>query len=785
MAKARQLLACVGVAALLVSLLGTGVVLAAPGASGGAKAEVIVGYGDLPGRSEIGRLQAHGATIRLVYKTLSAVAIEAPVASLSAIRGDPGVRWVEPDHPLQLFDHVGSVSPSEELGRTWGVWHIGAGDVHAAGNQGAGIRVAVIDTGIDCSHPDLDANCDGGVSFVPGVVFPGGVPFDDYGHGTHVAGTIAAERSPDGQGVVGVAPLASVVAYKVLDSSGTGEYSYLAAALDEVTARNTDGNPANDIDVVNMSLGGSEASTLLEAAIVQARSSGAILVAASGNVNPYDIFQLLYGCPVAYPARYSQVLSTTFTNPSDALTGYSCTGPEVDFASPGDGVYSTVPRSGPFSNASGYGYGSGTSMASPHLAGTVALALAQGIPASEVATHLCANTSQGFGVLSTPIPASDPRYPQYFGCGVVDADKALVDNPPGGGGGGTPNSPPAAEAGGPYGGAEGAPSAISGSASDPDAGDTLSYGWTATAGPGVDTGATCAFASPSAAATTVSCTDDGSWTLTLTVNDGHNPAVSDSAVLALANANPTVTISAPAAGVAHAVGATVSLSAAISDAGVNDSRACQVAWGDGSSGAGALSSGTCTASHAYAAAGSPTITVTATDDEGGTGTASVGITIDAGPPPPVQTLAFVPVADAQVRSNRPKANFGSLGSLRVRSSTFESYLRFTVSGVSGTVTGARLRLWVSDASNSGGTAYAVADNSWGETTITWNNRPARGATLGGVAVAAVGTWVEFNLGTAVSGNGTFSFALSGGSTDAVDYHSREGANDPQLVVTFQ
>ena len=162
------------------------------------------------------------------------------------------------------------------------------------------------------------------------------------------------------------------------------------------------------------------------------------MVAASGNINPLSWQELLYGCPVAYPGAYPQVLSTTFTNGNNALTGYSCTGPEVDFAAPGDQIYSTVPT-GPcmFCAPQGYSSQSGTSMASPHLAGTVALLLSRGIADAgaaglldDVRTAICESADTGFGVNSTPIPESDPRYPKYFGCGVINADGAVLTPPP-------------------------------------------------------------------------------------------------------------------------------------------------------------------------------------------------------------------------------------------------------------------------------------------------------------------------------------------------------------------
>jgi hypothetical protein len=244
--------------------------------------------------------------------------------------------------------------------------------VHLAGNTGQGIKIAIIDTGIDYIHNDPDD--------LPYVVDPefnhvykGGYdfynndadPYDDNGHGTHVAGILSAEHN--GYLVVGVAPSVDLYALKVLSAAGEGDYSGLIAALGWAVD--------HDIDVVNMSLGGHEASAALQTAVANAYNAGVTLVAASGNVNPNNINELLYGCPVAYPAAYDQVIAVSFTNTADKLTGFSCTGTQVDMAAPGDQIFSPVPA-GPtgscmFCSPYGYSAQSGTSMASPHMAGVV------------------------------------------------------------------------------------------------------------------------------------------------------------------------------------------------------------------------------------------------------------------------------------------------------------------------------------------------------------------------------------------------------------------------------
>jgi glucose/arabinose dehydrogenase len=141
-------------------------------------------------------------------------------------------------------------------------------------------------------------------------------------------------------------------------------------------------------------------------------------------------------------------------------------------------------------------------------------------------------------------------------------------------------------------------------------------------------------------------------------------------------------------------------------------------------------------------------------------------------------------ADAYVRTQQANKNFGTASQLRVRVNQYRSYLKFVVTGLSGAPSSAKLRLWVTDGGTSGGSVYSIANTTWTETGITWNNAPAiNGTALSSVGTAAAGTFVEFNLGSVITGNGTYAFAISGGNTDAVDYASRETTNDPVLVIT--
>ena len=153
-------------------------------------------------------------------------------------------------------------------------------------------------------------------------------------------------------------------------------------------------------------------------------------------------------------------------------------------------------------------------------------------------------------------------------------------------------------------------------------------------------------------------------------------------------------------------------------------------------------------------------------------------------PIPLPITTFPPTDDALVKSSQPTKNYGLLDYIRLRagSPTYHSYLQFHVTGLGGAVQTARVRLYVTDGSNDGGQLYAVA-NGWEESTITWDNAPLLGASpIAGVATVASGSWVEFDVSTAITGDGIYSFGLMNASSNSVYYSSKEGANPPELVV---
>ncbi|QYN25449.1 PKD domain-containing protein [Amycolatopsis sp. DSM 110486] len=191
------------------------------------------------------------------------------------------------------------------------------------------------------------------------------------------------------------------------------------------------------------------------------------------------------------------------------------------------------------------------------------------------------------------------------------------------------NDPPVVVAGGPYAGQEGTAVSLAGSVSDPD-GPTLATHWSAAPQSGVDIGTSCVFGDPAALSTTVTCDDDGVWTLTLSADDSLHPAVLKTTTLTLTNVAPHVSISSPPDGQLVLRNASIGVTAPFTDIGRHDTHTCTVDFGDGSPVAtGAVAetpgSGTCTASHAFTGVGAHNVLVTVTDDDGGAATAVVKI----------------------------------------------------------------------------------------------------------------------------------------------------------------
>jgi subtilisin family serine protease len=247
------------------------------------KEPVIIGFKSTPGHADKAMVRGHGGEIKYSYTLINAIAAKLPEPAIENIQKNSRVTYVERDGEVHTLD--------DELDNSWGVTRIGAGTVHDSGNKGSGVKVAILDTGIDYEHSDLDGNYKGGYDYVNNDAYP----MDDNGHGTHCAGIVAAED--DGAGVVGVAPEADLYAVKVLNSVGRGYESDVLAGIQW--------SVDNGMDVISMSLGSDVGSIPLEEACNKAYySSGVLLVAAAGN----DGYPSGKGDNVDYPARYDSVL---------------------------------------------------------------------------------------------------------------------------------------------------------------------------------------------------------------------------------------------------------------------------------------------------------------------------------------------------------------------------------------------------------------------------------------------------------------------------------------------
>lgn len=357
--------------------------------------EAIVVYKNEVGKKEV---LEEIKNVEYEFETIPAVSVTATEEELENIESNPNISYVEENTTFSISE-TGSVNSYVQglVGSTQ--WNISATNVQSAwaeGYTGQGVKVAVLDTGIS-NHIEL--NISGGVSTVDYTRSWN----DDNGHGTHVAGIIGSQpgiTSINGIDITGVAPDVNLYAVKVLSNTGFGNLLDILEGIDWAIA--------NDMDIINLSFTSATYSQIFEQMINNAYQKGILIVAASGNDG--------LNSTVRYPARFNNVIAISSVDNSLTISNFSSIGDKIDFAAPGDDILSTH-------NQGDYVYESGTSQATPHVSGILAL-LKEKYPDytnSELQSLLRGN-SKDLG-----IAGKDP----YYGYGLIyyNSNVGISDNP--------------------------------------------------------------------------------------------------------------------------------------------------------------------------------------------------------------------------------------------------------------------------------------------------------------------------------------------------------------------
>jgi serine protease AprX len=357
----------------------------------------IVAFNDFPSIQSVSKvtdlINSYNGKIIYRYSVIDGMAVTIPDNKVNELKALDSVKYVEKDQECQiLLDKA--------------VPQIGADKVWAAGYTGKGVKVCVIDTGIDSSHPDLNGN-----KVVAWVDYVNGrtTPYDDHGHGTHVSSTIAGTGNASSGQYKGVAPEASLMGAKVLSSQGSGSNTNILKAIDWAVQ--------NGAQVISMSLGSSSHSQAMDDAIKSATSHGVTVVVAAGNSGPN-------AKTVACPGDSPDAITVGASDRSDVIASFSSRGPTYDGRVKPDVTNMGVGLWAAKATGTGAGKGttyylpmSGTSMATPMTSGVVALLLQANktLTPAQVKTVLTKTAKP----LGGSVPNND------YGYGRVDAKAAL------------------------------------------------------------------------------------------------------------------------------------------------------------------------------------------------------------------------------------------------------------------------------------------------------------------------------------------------------------------------
>lgn len=340
-----------------------------------------------------------------VINVTSAKSLE---GTLKALNQDESVISVQVDQKVSLLAPAltSFVATSAPAYTQWNYSALRLGEVHSS-LTGTGITVAVIDSGVNRTGFELDVvgrvldGCDW-VTSATNVCTGTGV-LDENGHGTHVAGIIAAKN--DGHGVTGVAPGVTILPLRVLDLNGSGYLSDVAAAIDYAVLQSA--------KVINLSLGGTYNSSLIRQAVTDATTAGVIVIAAAGNSGPT--------AAPSYPAAYHEVIAVAATSSAKVIATYSNGGNYIDVAAPGSEILSSWPT------GTGYARISGTSMAAPHVAGLAALLLQKNALSAPLSTPAAIKNQIETTALKDDVSTygvTDYSLARY-GAGFIDVYSAL------------------------------------------------------------------------------------------------------------------------------------------------------------------------------------------------------------------------------------------------------------------------------------------------------------------------------------------------------------------------